>query len=58
MGEQKTKKEILFEKINELNHKIEEYRRSGKDCSQLRIELTQLIIELDNLGREKEGYEG
>jgi len=54
MGEQKTRKEILLEKINELNHRIEEYRRSRKDCSQLRKELIQLIIELDNLGQDKE----
>lgn len=54
MDEQKTRKEILLEKINELNHRIEEYRRSRKDCSQLRKELIQLIIELDSLGQDKE----
>jgi hypothetical protein len=54
MGEQKTRKEILLEEINELNHQIEEYRRSRKDCSQLRKKLIQLIVELDGLGQDKE----
>jgi len=56
MEEQKTEKEILIEKINKLSRDIEECRRHKKNCTQLRKQLTQLIIELDNF-RKKERYE-
>ena len=54
MNEQKSKKEILLEEINELNHRIEDHRKIGKNYSRLRYELIQLIIELDNLEKDKE----
>jgi hypothetical protein len=57
MGEQKTRKEILLEEISELNRKLEEHRKTKKNCSQLRKELIKLILELDNLEQDKE-YKG
>ena len=55
MGEQKkSRKEILLEEIDELNHLIENNRKIGKDSSRLRYELIQLIIELDNMEKDNE----
>lgn len=54
MSEQKTRKEILLEEISELNRKLDEHRKTKKNCSQLRKELIKLILELDNLEQDKE----
>ncbi len=53
-NKQKSRKEILIEEIDELNHLIEDYRRLKKDCSRLRHELIQLIMELDSLEQDNE----
>lgn len=50
----KNKKESLAEKINELNELIHLARFSGQDCSQLRKELTALILELSDIEQDKE----
>ena len=44
------KRESLLEEINLLNERIHELRRLGKSSSSEIIELTRLIVELDNLG--------
>lgn len=48
----KDKRESLLEEINLLNERIHELRRTRKNTANEINELTQLIIELDNLGIE------
>jgi len=53
MEHTKTPKEILLEEITALNHEIEEARKTAKDCSQYRKELTKKIVELSKLPHEE-----
>ena len=54
MEDQKSRKEVLLEEINELTRQIENARKSRKSSTKLRSLLVELVVELDSLGKDEE----
>lgn len=54
MEKKKTKKEILTDEMNELISLIEETRKNRKSAAKYKKRLVELIIELDNLEKDKD----